>query len=50
MPVILNDVMSEWPAMGGNGMPHHAWNNMDYLCQVAGCRTVPVEVGRRHYV
>lgn len=41
-PVVLVGVMSSWPAMS-------KWQDMDYLCSVAGPRTVPVEVGK-HYL
>ena len=41
-PVVLHGVMSAWPALS-------KWHDLDYLSQVAGPRTVPVEVGR-HYL
>lgn len=41
-PVVLQGVMSTWPAMS-------KWQDLDYLCSVAGPRTVPVEVGK-HYL
>lgn len=41
-PVLLHGVMSDWPALG-------KWADLDYLSQVAGARTVPVEVGK-HYL
>ncbi|NWY71562.1 KDM8 protein, partial [Erithacus rubecula] len=39
-PVILEGVMDHWPCM-------KKWS-VDYFCQVAGCRTVPVELGARY--
>ena len=42
-PVIIEAAMNGWPAMGIYE-PSRAWKNLDYLCQVAGERTVPVEV------
>lgn len=41
-PVILNGVMDHWPAR-----TNHQWS-MKYLKEVAGCRTVPVELGLRY--
>ncbi|KAK3022599.1 hypothetical protein RJ639_045750, partial [Escallonia herrerae] len=40
-PVILSDCMAHWPA-------RTKWNDMDYLKKVAGCRTIPVEVGKNY--
>lgn len=40
-PVIINDCMDHWPA-------RTKWNDMNYLERVAGCRTVPVEVGKNY--
>ncbi|NXB44787.1 KDM8 demethylase, partial [Leucopsar rothschildi] len=39
-PVVLEGVMDHWPSM-------KKWS-VDYFCQVAGCRTVPVELGARY--
>ncbi|NWW89580.1 KDM8 demethylase, partial [Rhynochetos jubatus] len=39
-PVVLEGVMEHWPCM-------RKWS-VDYFCQVAGCRTVPVELGARY--
>ncbi|XP_050173049.1 bifunctional peptidase and arginyl-hydroxylase JMJD5 isoform X1 [Myiozetetes cayanensis] len=39
-PVVLDGVMDHWPCM-------KKWS-VDYFCQVAGCRTVPVELGARY--
>ncbi|XP_068063480.1 bifunctional peptidase and arginyl-hydroxylase JMJD5 [Anomalospiza imberbis] len=39
-PVVLEGVMDHWPCM-------KKWS-VDYFCQVAGCRTVPVELGARY--
>lgn len=39
-PVILNGVIDHWPCM-------KKWSS-DYISEVAGCRTVPVEVGSRY--
>ncbi|XP_054127268.1 LOW QUALITY PROTEIN: bifunctional peptidase and arginyl-hydroxylase JMJD5 [Melozone crissalis] len=39
-PVVLEGVMDHWPCM-------RKWS-VDYFCQVAGCRTVPVELGARY--
>ena len=36
-PVILSDCMAHWPARA-------KWNDINYLKNVAGYRTVPVEV------
>lgn len=36
-PVILSDCMAHWPARA-------KWNDISYLNNVAGYRTVPVEV------
>ncbi|XP_028311149.1 lysine-specific demethylase 8 [Gouania willdenowi] len=41
-PVILEGIIEHWPALN-----HHAWS-IEYLRSVAGCRTVPVEVGSRY--
>lgn len=41
-PVILHGVMSAWPALS-------KWQDLEYLSQVAGPRTVPVEMGK-HYL
>uniref|UniRef100_A0A673V2A2 Bifunctional peptidase and arginyl-hydroxylase JMJD5 n=2 Tax=Suricata suricatta TaxID=37032 RepID=A0A673V2A2_SURSU len=39
-PVILEGVADQWPCM-------HKWS-VEYIQDVAGCRTVPVEVGSRY--
>ncbi|XP_061330089.1 bifunctional peptidase and arginyl-hydroxylase JMJD5 isoform X3 [Pezoporus flaviventris] len=39
-PVVLEGIMDHWPCM-------RKWS-VDYFCQVAGCRTVPVELGTRY--
>ncbi|XP_067390478.1 bifunctional peptidase and arginyl-hydroxylase JMJD5 [Emydura macquarii macquarii] len=39
-PVILEGIVDHWPGM-------KKWS-LDYLRQMAGCRTVPVEVGSRY--
>ncbi|XP_062443835.1 bifunctional peptidase and arginyl-hydroxylase JMJD5 [Rhea pennata] len=39
-PVVLEGVIDHWPCM-------KKWS-VDYFCQVAGCRTVPVELGSRY--
>ncbi|XP_069466278.1 Fanconi anemia core complex-associated protein 20 isoform X1 [Ambystoma mexicanum] len=39
-PVILNGVIDHWPCL-------KKWS-CDYICEVAGCRTVPVEIGSRY--
>ncbi|XP_032645106.1 bifunctional peptidase and arginyl-hydroxylase JMJD5 isoform X3 [Chelonoidis abingdonii] len=39
-PVILEGIVDHWPCM-------KKWS-LDYLRQIAGCRTVPVEVGSRY--
>ncbi|NXP40569.1 KDM8 protein, partial [Leiothrix lutea] len=39
-PVVLEGVMDHWPCM-------KKWS-VDYFCRVAGCRTVPVELGARY--
>ncbi|XP_029364705.1 lysine-specific demethylase 8 [Echeneis naucrates] len=41
-PVILEGIIDHWPALN-----EHPWS-IDYLKSVAGCRTVPVEVGSRY--
>ncbi|XP_040918850.1 lysine-specific demethylase 8 isoform X1 [Toxotes jaculatrix] len=41
-PVILEGIIDHWPALN-----EHAWS-IEYLRSVAGCRTVPVEVGSRY--
>ncbi|KAL4659023.1 lysine-specific demethylase 8 isoform X1 [Arapaima gigas] len=41
-PVILEGIIDHWPAL-----KQHKWS-LDYLRSVAGCRTVPVEVGSRY--
>ncbi|KAG9342864.1 hypothetical protein JZ751_015080 [Albula glossodonta] len=41
-PVILEGIIDLWPAF-----KDHCWS-IDYLRTVAGCRTVPVEVGSRY--
>ncbi|MCJ8746471.1 hypothetical protein PDJAM_G00142200 [Pangasius djambal] len=42
MPVILEGTIDHWPAFR-----EHTWS-IDYLRAVAGCRTVPVELGSRY--
>jgi hypothetical protein len=46
-PVIITGLLDHWPAMGANG-PQRSWNNLDYLKQIAGRRTVPVEMGSNY--
>ncbi|XP_010728852.3 lysine-specific demethylase 8 isoform X2 [Larimichthys crocea] len=41
-PVILEGIIDHWPALN-----EHPWS-IEYLRSVAGCRTVPVEVGTRY--
>ncbi|MEQ2302553.1 Lysine-specific demethylase 8 [Ameca splendens] len=41
-PVILEGIIDHWPALN-----KHPWS-VEYLRSVAGCRTVPVEVGSRY--
>ncbi|KAK5855882.1 hypothetical protein PBY51_007518 [Eleginops maclovinus] len=41
-PVILEGTIEHWPALN-----QHPWS-IEYLKSVAGCRTVPVEVGSRY--
>ncbi|XP_062295062.1 lysine-specific demethylase 8 [Scomber scombrus] len=41
-PVILEGIIDHWPALND-----HPWS-IEYLRSVAGCRTVPVEVGSRY--
>ncbi|KAF7663497.1 hypothetical protein LDENG_00208300 [Lucifuga dentata] len=41
-PVILEGIIDHWPALH-----QHPWS-IEYLRSVAGCRTVPVEVGSRY--
>lgn len=41
-PLILEGIIDHWPALN-----QHPWS-VDYLRAVAGCRTVPVEVGSRY--
>ncbi|XP_069570778.1 lysine-specific demethylase 8 [Brachyistius frenatus] len=41
-PVILEGIIDHWPALN-----KHLWS-IEYLRSVAGCRTVPVEVGSRY--
>ncbi|KAM4598695.1 lysine-specific demethylase 8 isoform 2-T2 [Polymixia lowei] len=41
-PVILEGIIDHWPAIN-----EHPWS-IEYLRSVAGCRTVPVEVGSRY--
>jgi hypothetical protein len=40
-PVVVTGVLEHWPAL-------KLWQNMSYLEQLAGHRTVPVEVGRTY--
>lgn len=42
VPVKILNCMSHWPAMNSC-----RWN-VDYLSRVAGCRTVPVEIGSKY--
>lgn len=42
VPVLLAGAASHWPAL-------QRWRDPDYLRQVTGCRTVPVEMGE-HYL
>ncbi|NXP51152.1 KDM8 protein, partial [Heliornis fulica] len=39
-PVVLEGIIDHWPCM-------KKWS-VEYFCQVAGCRTVPVELGTRY--
>lgn len=41
-PVVITGAMSGWPALS-------RWQDLGYLCRVAGLRTVPVELGK-HYL
>ncbi|XP_029912732.1 lysine-specific demethylase 8 [Myripristis murdjan] len=41
-PVVLEGVIDHWPALN-----EHPWS-IEYLRSVAGCRTVPVELGSRY--
>ncbi|KAG7505720.1 hypothetical protein JOB18_038334 [Solea senegalensis] len=41
-PVVLEGIIDHWPALNT-----HPWS-IEYLRSVAGCRTVPVEVGSRY--
>lgn len=41
-PVILEGIIDHWPALN-----QHPWS-IEYLRSVAGCRTVPIEVGSRY--
>jgi lysine-specific demethylase 8 len=42
VPVILQGIMDHWPARGS-----HQWS-FNYLQEIAGNRTVPVEIGSRY--
>ncbi|KAK3512087.1 hypothetical protein QTP70_030356 [Hemibagrus guttatus] len=42
IPVILEGIINHWPAFR-----EHTWS-IEYLRAVAGCRTVPVELGSRY--
>ena len=42
VPVVISGAMSHWPAL-------RRWKDPEYLRRVAGCRTVPVEMGE-HYL
>ncbi|XP_065113644.1 lysine-specific demethylase 8 isoform X2 [Paramisgurnus dabryanus] len=41
-PVIIEGIIDHWPAL-----TEHPWS-IDYLRSVAGCRTVPIEVGSKY--
>ncbi|KAL6073144.1 Lysine-specific demethylase 8 [Balamuthia mandrillaris] len=41
-PVIVTGLMDTWPALQDE---QRRWSNLEYLKRVAGCRTVPVEIG-----
>ena len=41
-PVVISDAIGYWPAL-----TNRKWS-LDYLRKVAGCRTVPVELGSRY--
>ncbi|XP_030200141.1 lysine-specific demethylase 8 [Gadus morhua] len=41
-PVILEGIINHWPALND-----HSWS-LEYIRSIAGCRTVPVEVGSRY--
>ncbi|XP_010220367.1 PREDICTED: lysine-specific demethylase 8, partial [Tinamus guttatus] len=43
-PVVLEGVIDHWPCMTKWSL----YFSVDYLAQVAGCRTVPVELGSRY--
>ncbi|KAH3769101.1 lysine-specific demethylase 8-like [Dreissena polymorpha] len=42
IPVIITEAMTGWPAL-----THRQWT-LDYIKQVAGCRTVPIEIGSKY--
>ncbi|XP_060586913.1 lysine-specific demethylase 8-like [Ruditapes philippinarum] len=41
-PVIITDVMEGWPALD-----NRKWT-LDYIKKIAGCRTVPIELGSKY--
>ncbi|XP_041484769.1 lysine-specific demethylase 8-like [Lytechinus variegatus] len=41
-PVVIEGAMTHWPAMS-----HRQWS-LSYLCQIAGKRTVPIELGSKY--
>ncbi|XP_014482677.1 PREDICTED: lysine-specific demethylase 8 [Dinoponera quadriceps] len=40
-PAVLTGCMKHWKALA-------LWKNPDYLCKIAGSRTVPIEIGSRY--
>ncbi|KAF0743332.1 hypothetical protein AaE_008548, partial [Aphanomyces astaci] len=44
-PVIITGAMNQWPALGKTHGGQRQWANLNYLRQVAGRRSVPVEIG-----
>eukprot|EP01032_Pedospumella_encystans_P018176 gene18176-20699_t len=45
LPVVLQGCMEDWPAMFPNASHIRRWGSIDYLLDVLGHRTVPVETG-----
>lgn len=44
-PVLIRGVVSDWPAVA---IESRRWSDLRYLSEVAGFRTVPIEIGSKY--
>eukprot|EP01033_Poteriospumella_lacustris_P002320 gene2320-1696_t len=45
-PVVLTHCADDWPALSN---PERSWQNLSYISEVAGYRTVPIETGQTYH-